>query len=53
MGAKSTEANQAPGATGIGKRIQSGLKKTFEWVDSTSLGKYVDKTTRMNKGAKQ
>ena len=53
MGAKNTEANEAPGATGIGRRVAGIVQKTFDYVDKTSLGKYVDRTTRKNKSSKQ
>ena len=53
MGAKNTGPNEAPGATGIGKRVAGIVQKTFDYVDSTSLGKYVDRTSRKNKGSKQ
>ncbi len=35
----------APGATGIGSKIQSGLKKVFKAVDKSPLGKFVDRST--------
>jgi|LUMU01.1.fsa_nt_gb hypothetical protein len=34
-------------------KVQSGLKKAFQKFDDSPLGKYVDKTTRMDKGSKQ
>lgn len=30
---RNTEANSAPGATGIGSAIQGKLIQTFDWVD--------------------
>ena len=41
---RNTEANSAPGSTGIGSAIQGKLQQTFDWVDRKFPG-LSDKTT--------